>query len=204
MERPWPVLYRHVAPDPSVPAPPEPKLVSPFGVRLVDPDSDDTALIARWMRLPALVNGWEQDWPDERWYDQLKAQVESTYSHPYLVLFRDEPVGYLEFYRAAQDSIGEKYDADPYDLGIHGAIANQAMASKGFMIMILPKLIKSFFELEPRCKRIMFDPEHQNVETRRVFEHIGCTFLGEHEMPNRRMALYTTPRTPADVPAPLA
>ncbi|WP_187288052.1 GNAT family N-acetyltransferase [Segniliparus rotundus] len=200
MSRPWPVLYRLIAPDPSVPAPPEPNLDPPFAVRRVDPDSEDTAIIAAWMRQPALVRGWEQDWPDERWYDQLKAQVESNYSHPYLILFRDKPIGYLECYRPAQDSIGATYAADPHDLGMHGAIADEAMASKGFMVMLLPRLIKSFFELEPQCRRIMFDPEHKNVETRRVFEHVGCVFLGEHQMPNRRMALYTLPRTPADVP----
>lgn len=204
MTRPYPVLPRYIAPGPDwVPAPPEPKLAAPFGLRLVDPDSADTALVAEWMRQPALVKGWEQDWPDERWYDQLKAQVDGDYSRPHIVEFRGEPCAYIEIYRAAQDSIATRYEADPFDLGMHGAIAIPAMASKGFMVILLPRLVKNLFELEPQCKRIMFDPDHRNAETRRVFEHAGCSFLGEHQMVNRRMALYTLAREPGDMPPAL-
>jgi hypothetical protein len=48
----------------------------------------------------------------------------------------------------------------------------------------------------------MFDPDHRNTGARRLCEFAGCTFLGEHEMSNRRMALYALPRTPADAPLP--
>jgi lysine N-acyltransferase len=46
----------------------------------------------------------------------------------------------------------------------------------------------------------MFDPDHRNTAARRVCEHVGCTFLGEHDMSNRRMALYALSRSPADAP----
>ena len=36
----------------------------------------------------------------------------------------------------------------------------------------------------------MFDPDHRNDAARRLCEFAGCEFLGEHEMANRRMALY--------------
>jgi RimJ/RimL family protein N-acetyltransferase len=40
----------------------------------------------------------------------------------------------------------------------------------------------------------MFDPDHRNTGARRLCEYAGCTFLGEHDMSNRRMALYALPR----------
>jgi RimJ/RimL family protein N-acetyltransferase len=41
----------------------------------------------------------------------------------------------------------------------------------------------------------MFDPDHRNQAVRRVCENAGCVFLGEHEMVNRRMALYALNRS---------
>lgn len=195
------MLHRHVAPDPSVPPPPVPELASPFGLRPADPDSDDTALVAAWMRLPALVTGWEQDWPDERWYDQLKAQVDGTYSRPYIILYRGEPCGYLEVARAAQDIIATQYEADPYDLVMHWAIAHPSMAGKGYILKLLPGLFRSVFEREPLCRRVVGEPDHKNTANCRVLDYIGFTFLGERQVnTNRRIAFYSLPRTPADMP----
>ena len=59
---------------------------------------------------------------------------------------------------------------------------------------LLPRIVASVFEVEPRCRRIMFDPDHRNSGARRLCEYAGCTFLGEHDMSNRRMALYALPR----------
>lgn len=38
---------------------------------------------------------------------------------------------------------------------------------------------------------------------RRVCEYAGCVFLGEHDMVNRRMALYALARTADDAPKPV-
>ncbi len=46
----------------------------------------------------------------------------------------------------------------------------------------------------------MFDPDHRNALARAFCERGGCVFLGEHDMSNRRMALYVLARTPDDVP----
>ena len=40
----------------------------------------------------------------------------------------------------------------------------------------------------------MFDPDHRNSGARKLCEYAGCEFLGEHDMANRRMALYALPR----------
>jgi RimJ/RimL family protein N-acetyltransferase len=102
--------------------------------------------------------------------------------------------GYVEVYRAAKDSIAPRYDADPYDLGLHAAIAELKFVSRGFAPILLPRLAQSLFAIEPRCRRIMFDPDYRNTAARRLCEYASCTFLGEHDMANRRMALYAMER----------
>jgi RimJ/RimL family protein N-acetyltransferase len=176
-----------------VPAPPMPQLAAPFAVRRVDPDAD-AAMIAEWMNRPHLVQAWEYAWPVSRWHRYLRAQLDGAYSRPFVVSLRGQDHGYIEIYRAAKDSIAPRYDADPYDLGLHAAIADLAIVNRGLAPLLLPRIVASVFELEPRCGRIMFDPDHRNTAARRLCEFAGCTFLGEHDMANRRMALYALPR----------
>ena len=116
------------------------------------------------------------------------------YSRPFVGIFKGSPHGYVEVYRAAKDSIAPCYEADPYDLGLHAAIADLDIVNRGFGPLLLPRLAASLFQSEPRCKRIMFDPDHRNTAARRLCEYARCDFLGEHQMSNRRMALYALNR----------
>jgi RimJ/RimL family protein N-acetyltransferase len=183
----------------AVGAPPTPALADPYRFRLVDPEAD-AALISEWMNRPHVVEAWEYDWPPERWHRYLYAQFEGEYSRPFIASFRGKEFGYIELYRAAKDSIAPRYDADPHDIGLHAAIADLKFVNRGIAPILLPRVVSSLFELEPRCRRIMFDPDHRNSGARAVCEYAGCDFLGEHDMANRRMALYALPRTPQDAP----
>ncbi|WP_102144704.1 GNAT family N-acetyltransferase [Mycobacterium hubeiense] len=186
----------------AVGAPPTPIVAEPYALRSTDPDAD-AEMVSEWMNRPHLVEAWEYDWPPERWRRYLQAQVDGEYSRPFIGSFRGKDVGYIELYRAAKDSIAPRYDADPYDVGLHAAIADLRFVNRGIAPILLPRIVASVFELEPRCRRIMFDPDHRNAGARRLCEYAGCVFLGEHDMANRRMALYALPRTPDDVPAAL-
>lgn len=176
-----------------IPAPPTPVLAEPYNIRVVDPDSD-AETISEWMNRPHLAEAWEYAWPVQRWHGYLRAQLAGTYSRPLIGSMRGLPYGYVEVYRAAKDSIAPRYDADPYDLGLHAAIADLRLVNRGFGPLLLPRLTASLFELEPQCRRIMFDPDHRNSAARRLCEFAGCEFLGEHDMANRRMALYALHR----------
>ncbi|WP_422748729.1 GNAT family N-acetyltransferase [Mycobacterium sp. WMMD1722] len=183
----------------SVPAPPMPVLTEPFAVRVVDAEAD-CELISEWMNRPHLVEAWEYPWPPDRWRRYLRAQLDGDYSRPLIGSFRGEPVAYVELYRAAKDSIAPRYPADPHDIGMHVAIADERFINRGIAPLLLPRVVASIFETEPQCRRIMFDPDHRNSGARRVCEFAGCVFLGEHDMANRRMALYALARTPQDAP----
>jgi lysine N-acyltransferase len=177
----------------AVGAPPTPRLADPYRFRLVDPDAE-AELISEWMNRPHLVDAWEYDWPPTRWRRYLRAQLDGQYSRPFIASFRGKDFGYIELYRAAKDSIAPRYDADPYDIGLHGAIAELTLINRGIGPTVLARVVTSVFDLEPRCMRIMFDPDHRNTTARRLCEYAGCDFLGEHDMANRRMALYALPR----------
>jgi RimJ/RimL family protein N-acetyltransferase len=177
----------------NAPPPPTPALPEPYGLRLVDPEAD-AEMIAGWMNMPHLVETWESPWPTARWRRYLRAQLDGSYSRPFVASLHGQAGGYIEVYRAARDSIATRYQADPHDIGVHAAIADLTLVNKGIGPFLLPVIVASIFELEKRCRRIMFDPDHRNTAARRVCELAGCTFLGEHDMSNRRMALYALSR----------
>lgn len=179
--------------------PPTPSLTEPYGIRLANPDFDADQ-VSEWMNRPHLAAAWEYDWPPSRWRRYLRAQLDGAYSRPFIGSLRGRDLSYVELYRAARDSIATRYAADPHDLGLHAAIADEKIVNRGFGPILLPRIVASVFEHEPRCRRIMFDPDHRNTGARRLCEWAGCTFLGEHDMANRRMALYALPRSPADLP----
>jgi RimJ/RimL family protein N-acetyltransferase len=180
----------------NAPPPPTPQLAAPFSLRLVDPDAD-AAMITEWMNRPHLVEAWDYPWPESRWHRYLRAQLDGAYSRPFIGSLRGQDHGYVEIYRAAKDSIAPCYDADPHDVGLHAAIADLKVVNRGIGPLLLPRIAASVFDLESQCRRIMFDPDHRNTAARRLCEFVGCMFLGEHDMANRRMALYALPRPSA-------
>lgn len=70
---------------------------------------------------------------------------------------------------------------------------------RGLGPLVLRKVIASVLAIDPACQRIIFDPDHRNTTVRRLCEFLRCDFLGEHDMPNRRMALYAQGRPTAAV-----
>jgi lysine N-acyltransferase len=177
-----------------VPAPPVPKLTPPSAIRIADPEGADAGLVAEWMNRPHLVKAWEYDWPVARWRSHLRAQVNGTYSLPLILSINGVDRLYWEIYRAAKDSIATRYDYEPHDLGLHGAIADEELVNRGLGPLLLNKIVISALSADPACQRIMFDPDHRNTTVRRLCEFIGCRYLGEHDMSNRRMALYALER----------
>jgi len=194
---PVPVLPRELtalsAEVAAVGAPPIPVMVQPWAIRLADAESD-AELLSEWMNRPHLAEAWEYTWPPQRWGRHIQAQLDGRYSRPFVVTYEGRGAGYIEVYRAAKDSIATRYDAQPHDLGLHVAIAEDEFIHRGVALSLVPMVLGSLLELDPECTRIMFDPDHRNRGARGVCEQAGFEFLGEHDMTNRRMALYALNR----------
>ena len=172
--------------------PPVPSLDPPFALRVAQ--REDAGVVSEWMNRPHLAAAWEYDWPTPRWERHLGAQLDGTYSLPLVGSIRGKDCAYLELYWGAKDLISHYYDAQPYDLGLHAAIADVALVNRGLGPMLLPRIVASVFSVEPRCWRVLFDPDQRNTTVRRLCERAGCTFLGEHDTRNRCMALYALQR----------
>lgn len=187
----------------AVPAPPLPIFPAPYSVRFADPDGD-AEMISEWMNRPHLAETWHYDYPADQWRQHLGIQFEGNYSRPYVFSIDGRPMGYMELFRAAQDDIATIYDADPYDIGLHAAIAELDMVEHGHGAIMFRGFVESVFDIEPQCRRVLGDTfAGESSYGRRFWERRGGAFLGEHyvEKWNQRVALFAWPRTPEDIPA---
>lgn len=195
----------------AAPAPVLPEFPAPFSLRAVEITGADPATITEWMARPHLVQTWEQDWPLDRRRAHLAAQLAGSYSLPCILGFDfaalDRPelgrreVAYVELYRAAKDEIGGLYHADARDMAFHIATADLNLIGKGLMSTWIGHLANGIRSAEPECRRLMCDPDYRNAPMRKALEKNGWQLVGEFDVrPDRRIALYTLPRTPADLP----
>lgn len=184
--------------DPAVAAagpPPLPAVPGDFGLRLVDPDSADPALLAEWFARPHLAQTWEQVWPVDRWRTDTAYKLAGDYVRPVIFSYRGRPVGYLELYRVARDEIARLYDAHPHDLGFHVATADPDLLGRGVISGFLRDLADGLFAADPDCARITLEPAAENGPIRRALTKHGWTDLGEYDIrPDRRIALHMLPR----------
>ncbi|GAB3214054.1 Protein N-acetyltransferase, RimJ/RimL family [Marinactinospora thermotolerans DSM 45154] len=180
--------------------PPTPRLVGAITVRPVRPEGADLDLVHAWMNLPHVAEFFGQAWPRERWADELAAQAGGDYARPHLVAVDGAEVAYIELYRAARDVIAEHYPADPHDVGLHIAIGVPERIGRGLGPRIMAAVAGGLFAADPRCRRVMLEPDAANTAARRAARRAGMHLLGEVELPHKRAALFVLPRTTADLP----
>jgi hypothetical protein len=93
-----------------------------FDLRPAGPD--DAAKIALWMAQPHIQRWWQQDWPVERWVQELSTQRAGEHSIPCVAAVDAEDFGYVELYRVRHDRLAEYYASDEHDWGVHVAIGD--------------------------------------------------------------------------------
>ncbi|MFD7654871.1 GNAT family N-acetyltransferase [Actinosynnema sp. NPDC059797] len=167
-----------------VPGPPLPVLTGRWRARAADPGRD-LSLVHRWMQAPHVAAFWHQAWPRERWAEELRNQLGGVHSLPVLVDLDGDPVMYLEVYRAARDVVAGVYPARPHDIGLHVAVGELAMTDRGLVRSLLPVLTEALFEADPRCTRVLLEPDVRNRRAISSFTAGGFAPVGEVLLPDK-------------------
>ncbi|MFD8482669.1 GNAT family N-acetyltransferase [Kitasatospora sp. NPDC059673] len=164
-------------------------------------------LVLRTVRLSAdleLLTGWMNDPETDRWW-ALAGPPETTAAHlagqldgdgrsrPVLALLDGEPTGYFELYRADLDPLAAHYPARPYDLGIHLLLA-PAARGRGLGTLLLDAIAARLLRDEPRCTRVLAEPDVRNTPSVRAFTAAGFTRAADLDLPDKRAALMIRPR----------
>ncbi|MBW6436924.1 acetyltransferase [Actinoplanes hulinensis] len=183
--------------DPAVVAagpPPVPDLAGPWRVRVADPDAGDGKVVADWMALPHVDLFWEQNWPVERWDAVLRRQLAGACTLPLIAARDGADLAYLEVYRTPRDVVGRYYPAEPYDLGVHIAVGPLEATDRGLGRELMAALVDGLFAADPRCPRVVADPDARHAMARRMFAAAGFEPLTEVDLGHKCAALMSHPR----------
>lgn len=185
-----------------VEAPPDLRLPPPWSARAVargagDGVTPEVALVARWMAAPHVERFWRQAWPAERWAAEVRAQHAGAHSRPWLVALDGEPVAYVEVYRVARDVIAAHHPVSPHDLGVHIAIGDPHRTGRGLGPRVLATVADSLLTADPRCGRVLGDPDVDHAVARRAFARAGFVPVRDVGLPHKRAALMARDRLSA-------
>ncbi|WP_404868721.1 GNAT family N-acetyltransferase [Kitasatospora griseola] len=162
-------------------------------LRTVRP-STDLELLTDWMNDPETDRWWALAGPPETTAAHLAGQLDGDgRSRPVLALLDGEPTGYFELYRADLDPLAAHYPARPYDLGVHLLLA-PAARGRGLAALLLDAIAARLLRDEPRCTRVLAEPDVRNTPSVRAFTAAGFTRAADLDLPDKRAALMIRPR----------
>lgn len=155
----------------------------------------DAVLIAAWMAQPHILKWWQQDWSVERWAQVLDEQAAGEHSIPCMAALDSEDLGYVELYRVRHDRLAEYYAADEHDWGVHLAIGDSTRTGQGIGRRLLRSLADAVLRADPRCDRIVAEPDAGNTPSVRAFGAAGFVSQGELQLPEKTALLMVRTRT---------
>ena len=180
-------------------APPALRLPTPWSATPLTatdggPVPAEVALVSRWMAAPHVARFWRQAWPADRWAAEVRAQQAGAHSRPWLVALAGAPVAYVEVYRVARDVIAAHHPVSPHDLGVHIAIGDVARTGRGLGPQLLAAVTDGMLAADPRCRRVLADPDVDHHVARRAFARAGFVPVREVALPHKRAALMARDR----------
>ncbi|MFJ5234325.1 GNAT family N-acetyltransferase [Kitasatospora sp. NPDC088391] len=157
----------------------------------------DLDLLTGWMNDPGTDRWWELAGPPETTAAHLAAQLDGDgRSRPVLALLAGEPTGYFEIYRADLDPLAAHYPARPHDLGLHLLLA-PAARGRGLAAPFLDAIAARLLRDDPRCTRVLAEPDVRNTPSLRAFARAGFTRTTDLDLPDKRAALMIRRRADA-------
>ncbi len=98
-------------------------------------------------------------------------------------------VGYYEMYWTLEDRLGPYYPADAFDRGFHFLIGETSALGFQNTDAIVKSALHFLFLDDPRTRRVMAEPRHDNKKVLKYAESSGWVKLKEFDFPHKRAAL---------------
>lgn len=172
-----------------------PRLQLDNGFDLRPAGPSDAATVAAWMAQPHIRQWWHQDWSAERWAAVIEEQVTGGHSIPCLTSLDGEELGYVELYRVRHDRLAEYYASEEHDWGVHIAIGDSTRVGRGIGRRLLGSLTDALLRADPRCDRVVAEPDAANTPSVRAFAAAGFVAQGQLRLPEKTALLMIRPRT---------
>lgn len=149
----------------------------------------DLETFHQWHNQPRVYEFWELNQSKE----ELKSYMEKIKNDPHMIPtiieFDHRPVGYFEMYWTLEDRLGPYYEADAFDRGFHFLIGEKDALGFENTDAVLKSALHYLFLNDPRTRRVMAEPRHDNKKVIRYAAYSGWKILKEFDFPHKRAAL---------------
>ena len=165
-----------------------PKVSADEGVCFVKPIPPLGTFALRPLRMPAdgaLIHDWVSRPYATYWNmgDKTEAEVGQFYADlvvsghamAYLGLFEGEPAFLVERYDPAHDQIGDHYDVQPGDRGMHILVAPASIPLPGFTFAVM-RTVMDFMFAYPSVRRVVVEPDIRNDKIHALNKRVGFTY----------------------------
>lgn len=151
----------------------------------VDPDRD-VGLLHAWVT-EERARFWGMGGADRARVHEIYAHLDSLSTHHAYLVHRDgEPAALFQTYLPQADPIGDFYDAQPGDLGVHLLIGPAAGAGEaGFTAALLSAFV-GFVLADPDCHRVVVEPDARNTRAVDRLLRAGFVLGPQAELPDKR------------------
>lgn len=142
------------------------------------------SLLGKWLNEPHVNEFWQET------NDSLKLKHKFIDESPkrgvnsFIIYYNQTPIGYIQSYKA--DRVGQGWwpGIDPHTYGIDLFIGEHKMIGKGIGTQIIKEFIKTLCEKNPSIKKIIIDPEPNNLRMIHICEKLGFSNKGPITTPN--------------------
>jgi RimJ/RimL family protein N-acetyltransferase len=138
---------------------------------LLDPDRD-----------AALIHAWVAEDRARFWMmgDHTVEEVREVYTwideqpthHAWLVRQDGEPVALFQDYQPTAEEVGDHFEVQPGDLGVHFMLAPASVAQPGFTAAVVSFLLATVFA-DPGVERIVVEPDARNTKAVGLVQRLG-------------------------------
>lgn len=146
-----------------------PSIEKTISFRLSHPETD-LETFHHWHNQPRVSFYWELNKPIEELKVYMEKSLQDPHQIPLVVEIDGELVGYYEMYWVREDRLGPYYESDAFDRGFHFLIGNKNFLGNKITDSIIKSGIHLLYLDDPRTRRIMAEPRHDNQKVLKYAE----------------------------------
>jgi RimJ/RimL family protein N-acetyltransferase len=150
----------------------------------------DLHLMHRWLHTPHVARWYGEPGTLEEVSEEYSAYIEGREQvEPYLILYNDRPVGYIQSYRVSGDEEYERLVDIEDSAGIDLFIGEEDLLYKGLGPLVIRCFIEETVFADESIGACIIDPDPENTAAIRAYEKVGFEYFKTAETSEGRLHL---------------
>jgi RimJ/RimL family protein N-acetyltransferase len=157
-----------------------------------DPDRHGE-LLHDWLHRLHVAPWWGPDRTVEQTRAYIARQRDSGHLVPWVVGHRDEPFGYVETYRPADDPLAKWFPVTPSDRGWHVLVGPPEVLGTG-LPRLMGRAVLAYLLQDPTIDRVLCEPNELNSRMLAYCQALGYEAIAAVDLPAKRAQIMACSR----------